>query len=76
MDLCVMSDIKQDILQIRNHVINVISQENCNLRVRVQTLEERVLNVEKRVEQNHRKSNLDWMVYLRVWDMMRWRQKL
>jgi hypothetical protein len=57
-----MCDIKQDILQIRNHVINVLSQENRNLRLRVQTLEERVLNVEKqvnRVEQNHRKSNLE-----------------
>ena len=54
--------IKEDVLAIRNHVIGVLVKENRELRSRVQTLEGRMIKVEKQVnrnEQNSRKANFE-----------------
>ena len=55
-------DIREEILIVRNHVLNLLLKENRGLRQRVQTLESRVLDIEKAViksEQNGRKSNFE-----------------
>ena len=51
------------ILHIRNHVLNLLREENVCLRDRVHTLEDRLIKVERqvnRVEQNNRKNNLEF----------------
>ena len=55
-------NIQQEILVVRNHVLNLLLNENRGLRQRIQALESRVLAVEKAViksEQNGRKSNFE-----------------
>ena len=57
------ADIQKDILHICGHIVNRFAEENRELRSRVKTLEQRVLRLEKttnRVEQNHRKNNLEF----------------
>ena len=56
------NNIKNDVLAIREHVINVLARENRVMRSRIQTLEERMVSLEKQVnkiEQNNRKSNFE-----------------
>jgi polyhydroxyalkanoate synthesis regulator phasin len=51
------------ILFIRNHVLNLLRDENVCLRDRVHTLEDRLIRVERqvnRVEQNNRKNNVEF----------------
>ena len=56
------AEIHEEILGVRNHVMLVLQNENRKLRNRVQTLESRVLHMEKtinRIDQNHRKNNFE-----------------
>ena len=56
------AEIHDEIIGVRNHVMNVLQNENRKLRNRVQTLESRVLSMEKtmsRIDQNHRKNNFE-----------------
>ena len=51
------------VFHIRNHVLNLLREENVCLRDRVHTLEARMIKVERqvnRVEQNHRKNNVEF----------------
>ena len=51
------------ISHIRNHVLNLLREENVCLRDRVHTLEARMIKVERqvnRVEQNNRKNNVEF----------------
>ena len=55
-------ELNESIFHIRNRVVTILQEENVNLRKRVHTLEARVIKIEtqlNRVEQNHRKSNLE-----------------
>ena len=57
------TDIQNDILHIRGHIITKFAEENRDLRCRVRTLEHRLLQLEKttnRIEQNHRKNNIEF----------------
>ena len=54
-------DIQKDIAHIRGHVISKLLQENSEMRLRIATLEHRMLLLEKttyRMDQNHRKNNV------------------
>ena len=56
------AEIHEELLGVRNHVMLVLQNENRKLRNRVQTLESRVLHMEKtinRIDQNHRKNNFE-----------------
>ena len=55
-------ELNDSIFHIRNRVLTILREENVTLRNRVHTLEARVIKIEtqlNRVEQNHRKSNLE-----------------
>ena len=57
------NELNDAILHIRNHVFNLLREENVCLRDRVRILENRVVKVERqvnRVEQNGRKNNLEF----------------
>ena len=57
------ADIQSDIAHIRGHIISKLMVENSDLRTRVSYLERRFLSLEKttnKLEQNHRKSNLEF----------------
>ena len=57
------ADIQKDIAHIRGHIITKLMVENSDLRTRVSYLERRFLSLEKttnKIEQNHRKSNLEF----------------
>ena len=55
-------ELNDSIFHIRNRVLTILREENVTLRNRVHTLEARLIKIEtqlNRVEQNHRKSNLE-----------------
>ena len=55
-------EIKESVIAVKNHVMNLLYQETRHLRQRVSTLEDRLLKVERQVnrsEQNTRKYNFE-----------------